>query len=199
MAVPPELTGAGARYGRLWTQAVLRPYAEQLLLALRSRPGEVILDLGDDDRITAALLRRHGLTVVTAAEQRAATVVVALRGGMVDPPPPVADMGPPPNGRPRFSLVCEWAAAPHEDALRGALGLVPLERAGGGARWPDVARFDSVDHLWAAAAGRLDIAGRLAQMTRDERNAARERLGGMLARFSTADATLRIPVSMAVH
>ena len=200
MAVPTELSSTGPRYGRPWTQAVLRPYAEQLLVALRSRGDAVILDLGDDDGVTSDLLRRHGLTVVTATENRAATAVVALRGGMADPPP-LFDVSPPTSSNPPpFTLTCEWAAAPHEEALRAALSLGSLHLVGGGGeRWPDVVRFDNVDHLWAAAAGRLDVATRLSKMTSDERGTARDRLGGMLARFFTADATLRIPVSMAVR
>ena len=210
MGEPPP--AAAPRYGALWARAVLRPFSVQVLAALTAAPGDLVVDLSDDDGTTTGLLRGRGLCVVPAETARGdrevpgnrrtpIAAVVAVHGGMGPPRRSEFSLGS--EGIPRQTLLCSWLAAPHEDAVRRAFGLRRLAAPGAAEaaarRWPDVVRFDSIDQLWAAALVRADVSRRAAAMTPTALSQAREVLHDLLAVHLTADAALRIPVAMAVR
>ncbi|GAC1339046.1 MAG: hypothetical protein NVSMB29_05780 [Candidatus Dormibacteria bacterium] len=199
--------GPPPRYGPLWCRAALRPFAEQLVTALVVAPGELVLDLSDDDGTTGALLRRRGVTVIVPQDgardlqgaSRPLAAVVAVRGG-ISTPPPVLGLDTAEAVGARQRLLCTWRSAPHEDAVRRAFGLASLAPVSTAApTWADVVRFDTVDHLWAASLARADVARRAAVMSAAQLTAARATLRTLLSGYCTADATLRIPAVMSVR
>jgi hypothetical protein len=205
--------------GRLLATSVHRPLAEQLVALTEMHDGDRVLELSAGDGELTRRLHDRGATVEVvdlsrhpdhrrlpfAADSHDVVLSLLALDSDDELPSALLELA---RVAARARIVVWEDGATHENALRAAwrdagdTTAPPVDEPALPAplppRWSrsvlsDVARFDGADQLWAALVVERDVV-----VPHDRAHALRQRFADVLAPFTAADGTLRIPVRAAL-
>lgn len=203
------------RHGPLYSTAVLRPLALQLVASLDVRSGDVVCDLLSEGVVAVALREATGAanavvdaTAEDVADAACQHVVALFTSGFAGGLEATARRVAAPNARIVFAVWDPDDPPAHESALQAALVRVmgrpspyvdALLRPFAGARSAtqtvhDVARFDGFAHCWAALTQRPPLAAELSDAGEVALRDVADMCRAELDRYATSDGSLRIPV-----